>query len=301
MLNKFFVLLAFTSVYTTHALHGEMRQTEESLSISDAVIRAYFESFKTLSKAEKWAEILSQGSIAIEAAKNSNRESDEAKIAAQLASTSFYLGNYEEALLYARRSYRLAEKFDDPTLFMRALYLESAIYRALAPKEDAEEQVTYARAVTIAEQAANTYSKMGVENNNLKGKIYFNLGAAHADNPKGSLEEAKSAYEIAIACFEIVGAVDDVIRTTIRLGKVHFLQKEYEECQQVINEIRPLIASERLAMQTDYLEAQLKFALHDFEEALKVATIGLERARALGAKQDEARLLSLLRKIETEI
>lgn len=263
-------------------------------------IAVYFKNFEILSKSEQWEEIIAQGSIALEIAHKSNRQSDEAKICAQLTSTSFYMGNYDQALIYATRCHELAEKFDDPTLFIRALYLESAIYRALAAKEKMEDaqQASYVRAVEICEEAANIYSKMDVENINLKGKIYFNLGAAHADNPKGNLEKAEGCYVTAIDCFRKVNAIDDIIRTTMRLGKVYLLRNNYEYCQQMINEVRPLISSERLSMHADYLEAQLKFAVNDFEEALKIARIGLEKARILGAKEDESRLSSLLQKIK---
>ncbi len=49
------------------------------------------------------------------------------------------------------------------------------------------------------------------------------------------------------------------------------------------------------------LEAQLKFFMNDFEEALKIARIGLEKARILGAKENESRLNSLLQKIENAL
>lgn len=267
----------------------------------DDVIGNYFKNFEMLSKSEKWEEIIAQGSVALEIARKSNRHSDEAKICAQLTSTSFYMGNYDQALVHATRSHELAEKFEDSTLFIRALYLESAIYRALAAKEkiEAEQQVAYARAVEICEEAAQIYSETDVKNTNLKGKIYFNLGAAHADNSKGNLEKAENSYNIAIDCFKNVNAMEDIIRTTMRLGKVYLLRNNYEQCQKVINEVRPLISGDRLSMHADYLEAQLKFALHDQVEAMKIARIGLEKAKILVAKEDESRLILLLKNIET--
>lgn len=271
--------------------------------IDQDVIQTYFKNFETLSKVEKWEDIISQGRLALEEARRQQRFPEEAKICAQLTSTSFYQGNYPEALSYAIRCHELAEEFSDPTLFIRALYLESAVHRALAGKNTNEElqQRSYQLAVKTADEATQVYSKKTVENENLKGKVYFNLGAAHADNPKGDLEEASRCYRIALGCFKNENSVDDVIRTSIRLGKVYLLRKEYECSQQVIDEVRFKISNQRLAMQADYLEAQLKFALNDFPNALKIAQSGLDKARILGAKEDELRLISLVENIEKSV
>ena len=263
------------------------------------VINKYFVSFETLAKSEKWEEIISQGTAALQAAKTTGRTADEAKICAQLTSTAFYLGDYTIALKHANRCHELSDKFVDPSLFIRALYLESAVHRALAGKNTHEQaqQRSYQLAVTTAEEAIQVYSKAAVDNENLKGKVYFNLGAAHADNPKGDLGEAAKCYATALECFKSINAVDDIIRTRIRLGKVYLLQKKYDLSQEMINEVRPQISSERLVMHADYLEAQLKFALKDSPSALKIAKSGLARAKNLGAKEDELRLTSLIESI----
>ncbi len=267
---------------------------------SDDVVKIYFEKFEEFSKSEKWQEIISQGTVALEASKKASKPQDEAKICAQLTSTAFYLGDYNQALLYANRCHELSEEFIDPSLLLRALYLESAVHRALAAKcqEEQAQQASYLRAVKIGEEALSLYSKKEVKNINLQGKIYFNLGAAHADNPKGDLKAAMDCYLIAIKCFKDTKAVDDVIRTNMRLGKVHLLQKNYDLSQQVLDDVRSLIANERLSMHADYLEAQLKMATNDRENALKIAKDGLKKAENLGAKEDELRLTALLKSME---
>ena len=264
------------------------------------VIENYYIDFNALAKSEKWQEIISQGVIALEAARNANRPHDEAKICAQLTSTAFYIGNYTEALMYASRCHQLSKQFEDPALFIRALYLESAIYRALANKmvEEQAQQAYYLRAVEIAEEASMIYSESDIKDINLKGKIYLNLGAAYADNPHGDLEAAINYYSIAFECFKLVKANDDIIRISIRLGKVYLLQKKYDLSEKIINEVRAKITNARLAMHLDYLEAQLKVAINDIENAIKIARNGLTHARNLGAKEDELRLMSLLQKIE---
>lgn len=294
ILWKFFILITLLSVGSIKHAHATLVQTPED------TIAVYFKNFEKLSKLEKWEEIISQGKIALESAHQSNRQSDEALISTQLASTSFFMGNYRQALTYANRCNDLAREFDDPTLYIRGLCLISATRRAEAAKATDEEtqQFSYGYAESMCAQAATCYSQADIKNKNLKGKIYFNWGAALADNPKGDLESAKMYYSFALDYFKEANARDDIIRTTIRLGKVYLLQNKYEQCQQAIKEVRSSITTERLSMHTDYLEAQLKFAQKDFKEASKIADHGLKKAKNLGAKEDASRLTSLLERVE---
>ena len=284
--------LSMTTV-TASAISGH--QFIHSIDDSIHMIETYFKNFESLARSEQWKEILFQGTMALEAARKSDRPQDEAKICAQLTSTAFYLGDYDQALIYANRCHELSEKFEDPALSVRALYLESAVHRAFAGKNG--QQMSYIRAVQIAEEALLTYQRKGVDDNNLQGKVYFNLGAAHADNPEGDLAKAGIAYAKALQCYTATDATDDLIRTSIRLGKVYLLQKRYDLTEKMINEVRPQITTERLAMHVDYLEAQLKIAMNDTEGAIKIAKTGLTRAQALGAKEDESRFISLLQTI----
>jgi len=291
-------LMLVGNVLPSLSLSAEKNNSVSYVSTLD-LIDNYYANFENLAKLEMWKEIISEGVIALEAAKNANRFYDEAKISAQLTSTSFYLGDYAQALMYASHCHELSEEFVDKALFLRALYLESAVYRALAAKDVAEHsaQASYFRAVEIAEEASIIYSASGMQDLNLKGKIYFNLGAAHADNPQGDLKKAKNAYFLALECFKSVNAKDDLIRTCVRLGKVYLLQKNYQLSQTIIDEVRPQVSSARIVIQIDYLEGQLKLAQNDIENALRVASNGLALAKALGAKEDELRLTSLLQKI----
>lgn len=266
---------------------------------SEAILAAYFRDFAELAKGEKWEEILSQGERALYAAKELKRAQDAAKICAQLTSTAFYRGDYELALTYAARCHEMAEVCDDPALFLRALYLESAVYRARAPKQE-DAQGFFLRAVQVAEEAADLYVKKEVHDENLRGKIYFNLGAAHADNSKGNLDKAIDAYLIALDCFTREGALDDTIRTRLRLGKVYLLKKEYATTEQILEKLRPQIGNNRIAMQADYLEAQLKIAQGDFVNGERIAKEGLAKAQLLGANEDQQRFTILLQSLPVE-
>jgi len=156
--------------------------------------------------------------------------------------------------------------------------------------------MSYSLAVRIAEEAARLYEVKALDDPNLKGKIYFNWGAAHADNLKGDLNQARVCYLSALHSFKSVNATDDVIRVNVRLGKVYLLQREYSAAEDIIHEVRSQTSGERIAMQVDYLEAQLKCSTGDYSRAIQIAEMGLERAKKLGAKEDQRRLAELLQK-----
>lgn len=267
-----------------------------NLSAPD-IIQSYFENFGLLTEAEKWEELMDQGSIALEQAQKIGNLQYEARICAKLTLTAFYLGNYTQALKYANRCHELSENFDDPALFVRALYLESAIHRGLGEKTNPP-QAFYGCALQIAQEALQVYKERCANNKKLEGKVYFNLGAAHADNPEGDLAEAKACYFKAIECFKMEKSTEDLIRTLTRMGKIYLIEKKYDVVQKILKEVRPQITTERLSMHADYLEAQLRFALSEMDRAMEVAQMGLTRAKSLRAKRDIARFLSLLQNIE---
>ncbi len=265
---------------------------------SHKILESYFSHFKTLSASESWQEILLEGSLALEAAKALGRASDEAKICAQLTSTTFYLGDYKKALGYATRCHTLSEHFEDPSLFIRSLYLESAIHRALASKEthEASMQEGFLQAVSAVETALQMYQKNHLSDCSLKGKLYFNLGAAHADNPTGNLHQALECYLSALECFNQVQGNDacDRIRTYLRLGKVYLLQKQFDKTEDILKKVKPQIFTKRLSLQADYLEAQLRFALGDLTSGLIIAKEGLQKAESLQSQEDIIRFNNLI-------
>jgi len=80
------------------------------------------------------------------------------------------------------------------------------------------------------------------------------------------------------------------------LGKVYLLQKNYSAVENIIHAIRSQTSSDRLSMQVDYLESQLKLAVGDYTGAIQIAKMGISRAEKLGAKEDQHRFALLLQK-----
>ncbi len=266
---------------------------------NEGLMQEFLNNFQNLSKAENWQQITVQGELALHSARVEKNLQFEAKICAQLTSSYFYQGNYSKAQICALRCHELAREFTDPSLYIRALYLESAIFRALAGKESnvKEQQKLYRRAIEVAKDAADLYVEKQIKDEFLNGKIFFNLGAAHADNPQGNLAEAARCYAMAITCFQ--SSTDDLAKTSIRLAKVNLFQKDYKAAQSTIDALRNEKLPTRIIMHVEYLEAQLKLELCQFEIAMAICRNGLTRAKDLGAKEDELRFMKLMQNIGT--
>lgn len=294
------ILFFLTSTLSAHESES-IENSAELILGEDQCIAIYFENFERLKKTEDWNQIIALGKEALKSLQKLGRKNEEAIICAQLASTFFYKGDYISSLECASRCHELAEHFTDASLYVRALYLESAIFRALAGKDSgSESQILFKNAVETAEEALNVYAKNNLDNPDLLGKVFFNLGAAHADNSQGNLKVASQCYIQALELFEKSNNVDDIIRTTIRLAKICLLQENYAAVELMISQVRPKIPSERLMIQLEYLDAQLKLAINRPEEALQIALHALGRAVHLEAKEDERRLLALIEKIQSK-
>jgi len=280
----------------------EWKKGISPLLVSDAsgdIIEGFFKSLEISPNKGNWSELFLKGIRALEVSRKEGRIKDEAKICAQLASISFYQDNYDKALEYVKMCHDLSDEFVETDLFIQVLYLESAINRALARKCNDEnlQQEYYLKAVKVAENAIKLYETNGVDSETLKGKIYFNLGAVYADNPRGSLDKAIQSYSEALRAFENANDIENQMKTQLRLGKVYLLQKSFEYTQKAIDKVRSLISNKRILINSDYLEAQLKLAINDFDEAIKIAEAGLEEARSLDLKEDEKRFTALLKNI----
>lgn len=285
----------FAMVITTEPSLGVISETQSL----DQTLERYFTQFESLAHSEDWNRILDLGNQVLNTPGIEKKPHDQAKILAQLTSTAFYLGDFDRASEYADRCMYLSKDFKDPTLCIRAHYLKSAVHRAHAGKN--QDQTTYQLAVQEAEKALTIYQQKGADDLNLLGKIHFNLGAAHADNPKGNLDAAEKAYKQALENYNQVRSTDDLIRTQIRLGKIYLLQNKYDLTDQLIREIRPQITTKRHGMHLDYLEAQLRKQLKEVDKAIVIARNGLNHAQELNAKEDASRFLSLLQTLTPRV
>lgn len=248
----------------------------------------YFQRYEALSIEGNWSQMIKEGEFVL-----LDLEEKKSAIAADLASTHFYLGNYDLACEYATIAYESSKPLVDQTLKIRACYLKSSAYRGLGGKEkDLEKQrAFFEKAIELCREAISIAS----EGHPLTGKIYYNLAAAYADNPNPSLEFAKQYYEEALSCFE--PGSENFIRTLIRMGKIRLLQKELGAVGELIEQARSYPVSNRISLQIDYLEAQFLKEIGELDAAYRMARIALKKAEALSAKQDVFRVKELLRNL----
>lgn len=263
------------------------------------VIEQFYSDFKILEKEKKWSEIVSAGKVALEEAKSKDNFHDEARICAIVTSSLFYLGQFNEGFDYANRCKDVSLKIKEWPLYVRGLYLLSAVYRGLK---------SFDLAVQTAEEALQVYIDKKIENDELLNKVHLNYGAAYADNPKATkneLEKAASHYCKAIDCLtrceDNEQNLVDLIRLKLRLGKVYLLQENFQATAEIIKEVRQLELDKRLEIHTDYLEAQLKFELKEFNSSKEITMRALDNAKKLDAKEDIKRLEEFLKKIQLYI
>lgn len=242
-------------------------------SLCASVPEEYLKTFPDLRKQEKWDEIVDLG---VKALSDSPTDKELIQIHGHLASSYFYLGDFEEVEHHANHCYKFACKSGDKNEQAHGLYLLSAAARSRGEFEQA--RIFARKGLPLAE-------------GEMKAKVYFNLGAAEADDPDGNLEEAENAYKEARDLFE---CPEDQQRTSIRLGKIYLLKGDLDEAERVVEALLPLIQCDRISMHSEYLSAQIEKARGNPEEARNFAAHALEKAERLGAKKDIERLQNFL-------
>lgn len=228
----------------------------------------YFYAFENLRAEEKWPEIVSLGEKHLQ---EGAPALETMQIHAHLASSYFYLGNYIQAESHARACYEAGCREGERPFQARGLYLLSACARARKEFE-----------------AARAIARLALplcDETELKAKVFFNLGAAIADDPEcKDLSQAEEAYASALDLFQ---CENDIQRCKIRLGKVLFLTGKKEEAGQIVDSILPEIGQERVLMHALYLKAQIENRSGEAIRALGIA-------EKLGAEKDAERIRAFL-------
>ncbi len=274
----------------------QAEQQQIAYAAEAAALERYYQQFEALKNAEDWNGIVTLGEPAITAAMTMQRSSDAARIHAQLASTYFYKGEYYKTAEHADRCRELSAFLADGRLLVRSQYLQSAAYRALAGKaQNSQQKYLFDLAVASAQGALRDYNSLDLNDVGLIGKVYFNLGAAYADNPSGDWDEAALCYDMALKHFRTASGSDGMVRTAIRLARIKLLKGKPQDARALVAEVRPQISSERVRMQLDFLEAQIALVANEPDKARQLAQKALDTANKLGAKEDTIRLQQFLK------
>lgn len=202
----------------------------------------------------------------------------------QMASSSFYLGDYDHSLKLAESALQAARQQKDSTAETEALYLQSAIARA---KGDPI-------AVTLAEQALSVLQKSMLDDQVLEGKVYFNLGAALSDTYPLQLDKSKHHLQQAYLLFVANKRNGDALRSGLRWSRVEYQQGHYEDALKLLRSFTHWVEGPRLEMLYDFQLARVLHRLQRWQEAEALAHSALKLANRLGATRDRERIEHLL-------
>lgn len=177
--------------------------------------KEFFQQLDTLKSQNNWKRIIELGKKVINLRGPEAKEAD-LWIYLELASMSFYIGDYEAVKGFSIRAEELAQSRGNYEALVSSLYHHSAYTRALADKEEDKElqQKLFVQAVELGQKALSIVDKS--PDTMLKAKVYFNLGAAYADDPNGDIQKALENYQKAKVICEDQHEWDDYMRTAVR-------------------------------------------------------------------------------------
>ncbi len=270
---------------------------EEDIDITLSPIEYFELQYPNLQKNNEWYKIIFLGKEAAEYAEHQGLIRGVATVHANLAATYFYLGEYQQVLKHAISCQNFA--FQDETasaISVKAWYLLSAAHRAMGGEaiDSLSKSVCYRKAVEASQESLKLYNEFKLTDANLKGKIFFNLGAAHADNPEGSNQEAITCYEKAMKLYESEGNQFDYYRTALRFARAKMLENELDATAKILESLKDQKTSIRNMMHFEYLAAQYFAVLKKHDASQKSAFRALEHAKKLSAKADIKRILNFI-------
>lgn len=217
------------------------------------------------------------------------REDLRGRLALSLASSAFYLGDYDRCLGLALSARQLVDNQKSPQRQLRARvesgYLRSAVARVRKQPE----------AVPLAEQALKMAKAEPDSDDFLVAKSLYNLGAALTDVEPVDLVRAYQAFVEAEKRFRFAGSQYDVVRSVIRQARVLYLQADYHGALNRLNSITDQLGRPRGKMLFYYQRAKIYKALKRWQDAKADIDIALELASMLGADQDQRRIRELLK------
>ena len=202
----------------------------------------------------------------------------------QLASSSFYLGDYDHSFKLAARALREGRQQQNKAVQAEALYLQSAIARAKGQPD----------AVSLAEDALTILQKERMDDPVLEGKVHFNLGAALSDIPPKKLNQSKQHLKQAYSLFVANKRNHDALRAGLRWTRVEYLQGHYPEALKLIKSLELWVDGPRSKMLYNYQLAKVLHRLKDWRKANHYAMEALKLAETLDASRDKARIDTLL-------
>jgi hypothetical protein len=195
-------------------IEAVFQKNDDQIDPDYLAFEEYLTKLPTLKDRSAWEEILELGKKALYA--GSISKENQVLIHMELASVAFYLDCSFEMQKHLDKAKEIAESLNDFSLITRSYYLQSAQARALGDKEldPTKKDLLFLNALNLSQKAWEIVERE--PDTLLKGKVLFNMGAAHADNPKGDPQKALAYYDEAMKIFDYFQSFDDYARMAIR-------------------------------------------------------------------------------------
>lgn len=230
-----------------------------------------------------WRSHIYWGRKALTAAEKDKNTDWQRSLLLSMASSYFYLGDYDQCLELANRAEVLSDSKVHWRQRVEALYMRSAVARVKQQNHS----------VSLAEQALDMLDQHREHTTFLKGKVLYNLGAALTDGATIDLERASKVLTEAEKIFRKESSRYDLVRTVIRLARVEYLKGHYESALTTLNSMQYKLGTPRSRMLFYQQRARVLQALKHWDRAGMDIERARDLAQILGAKADMERISQL--------
>ena len=237
-----------------------------------------------------WQTHIRLGARGMEDAGMQSRFLDRARIALNVASSYFYLGDYDNCRKLAEEASNYAREHKDWKEYITSLYLLSGVSRAQGRKE----------AVYFAEKGMEELKKHQPNDRYLKAKILYNLGGALSDLAEPDLDRARIAMMESHTLYHELNNQYEIVRSGLRLARIDYLKGEYISALAVIQSVEVHLERPRSRMLYRYMMAKILHRMKKWDRAKTEALESLAWADRLNAKVDEERTRVLLGAIDNK-
>ncbi|WP_062270559.1 hypothetical protein [Endozoicomonas arenosclerae] len=237
-----------------------------------------------------WQSHIRYGTRGMEEAAMKSRFLDRARIALNVSSSYFYLGDYDNCRKLAEEAGNYAREHQDWKEYITSLYLLSGVSRAQGRKE----------AVLFAEKGLEELKKHKPDDAYLKAKILYNLGGALSDLDEPDLDRARSAMLESHKLYHEMNNQYEIVRSGLRLARVDYLKGDYISALAVIQSVEVHLERPRSRMLYHYMMAKILHRMKKWDRARAEALESLAWADRLHAQIDEERSRALLKAIDSK-
>ena len=230
-----------------------------------------------------WRSHIYWGQKALATAEKDKKVDWQRSLLLSMASSYFYLGDYDQCQDLASRAEALSDDKEHWRQLVEALYIRSAVARV--KQQD--------NSVSLVELALKMLDQHNEHRTFLRGKVLYNLGATLTDGVIIDLERAHTVLTGAEGIFRKEGSRYDLVRTVIRLARVDYLKGHYESALATLNSVQFKLGTPRSRMLFYQQRAKVQLALKHWDKAEKDIEKARDLAQALDAKVDLDRISQL--------